>query len=103
MRCALSHFIAHCPPHFRHAVTYSAQAWAAKALFEIFTRSPHVAVAAGLGQRLAAKQYARAGYESLLHRGGDAPVGTAGVADSCEAAKKHAFQHFNHAARSIKR
>ena len=57
--------------------------------FPVCGAQPVIAVAAGLAQRLAGDEQARAFEQALLDRGLDAVVGAAGVAQRGEAAMQH--------------
>src|SRR4029079_7306687 len=100
---ALALLVAHRAAHFGHAIAYLAETRAAQALVEIIAGAAHVAVAAGLRQRLAAKQDARTFDVALLDCRRDAPVGAAGIAHRREPAVEHAFQNADHAARGVER
>ena len=54
---------------------------------------PGIAVPAGLAQRHARREDARAAHEALLDRFGEPAIGPGGIADSREAALQHAFEH----------
>ena len=86
---ALPDLVAARRPHRRHAVDHAAEPVEACRLVRVLAGPPHVAVAAGLGDRVSAEEQPGSDQMPFLDRPGQSPVRSADIPDGGESAHQH--------------